>query len=97
MGEEERFVVGRSIVEEAQAEFAPLGLNVSRLRNPREVSVGFRPGRRGDPVIEIGEKVAVVTGLGGQGIVTNPALAKHVVGRVLDIVPRPKLITGWDG
>jgi glycine/D-amino acid oxidase-like deaminating enzyme len=96
MLEEDRDRLGSAIVEEAKAEFSDLGLDVSRLRNPREVSVGYRPGRQGEPVIEIGEKVAVVTGFGGQGIVTNPALTKLVAQSVLDMVPRPNLFNGWD-
>ena len=96
MLEEDRGRLGGDILEEAKAEFSALGLDVSRLRKPREVSVGYRPGRQGEPVIDIGQKVAVVTGFGGQGIVTNPALANLIVDKILDIVPRPNLIKGWN-
>ena len=88
MNEEEQAARGEAIVAEAKAHFEPLGLDCRRLVFPRETSVGFRPGRVGDPVIEIGDKVAVVTGFGGQGIVTSPAVAKLVAGKINDRLPK---------
>jgi len=94
MTEEEQSAHAQAIVAEARAHFEPLGLDTSRLTLPREISVGYRPGRDGDPVIEIGDRVAVVTGFGGQGIVTNPAVAKHVSQQIDGRLPKSGLHSG---
>jgi len=97
MSEEEQAARGEAIVAEAKTHFKPLGLDSRRLVLPREVSVGYRPGRVGDPVIEIGDKVAVVTGFGGQGIVTNPAVASLVAGKINDRLPKGGIYVPGNG
>lgn len=94
MSEEEVHHRGQQIVDEAIAHFQKRGLDGTRLVFPRDWSVGFRPGRSGDPVTDVGEKVAVVTGFGGQGIVTNPAVSRLVATLVNDRLPKAGMKPG---
>ena len=76
--EEEKRAIGMRIVHAANARF---GLRLDSCQWVR-VTVGYRPGVAGNPVVEVGDKVAHVNGLGGQGWVTGPALSRFVADAV---------------
>jgi glycine/D-amino acid oxidase-like deaminating enzyme len=80
---EERNRLAHGIIQNVPGEFGPRGFDISRLSaTPREITVGFRPAIKGDPAIQKRGKVSVVTGFSGQGLVTNPAVARLVAEQV---------------
>jgi glycine/D-amino acid oxidase-like deaminating enzyme len=88
MAHEDRLRYAEQIESQIRGEFEDRGFDPARLKNGRrDATVGFRPARVGNPVIEQRGKVSIVTGFGGQGLVTNPAVARMVaeqVGSVFD-------------
>ncbi|MFN5063772.1 MAG: NAD(P)/FAD-dependent oxidoreductase [Pseudomonadota bacterium] len=77
-----------TIIDNAKQEFCSRGFDLNRLANgPRCTTVGYRPGMSGDPVIQQNGKVMVVTGFGGQGLVTNFAVAKIVSDQIGAVPP----------
>jgi glycine/D-amino acid oxidase-like deaminating enzyme len=78
----EQVEIGQEVVRAANHRFG-LRLDIS---DRTRITVGYRPAVDGDPVLELGYQVGYVTGLGGQGWVTGPALSRLVVDRVERLV-----------
>jgi glycine/D-amino acid oxidase-like deaminating enzyme len=75
---DEQLSIGERIVADANTRF---GLTLNFDTRTR-ITVGYRPAVGGDLVLELGERVAWVNGLGGQGWVTGPALSQLVATHV---------------
>ena len=67
------------ILRGVRKHFSERGFDSARLGDePKEVTIGYRPAKKGDPAIMKRGRVSVVTGFSGQGLVTNPAVARYV-------------------
>jgi glycine/D-amino acid oxidase-like deaminating enzyme len=67
---EEQLIIGQQIVNEANRRFS-LTFDFA---NRERVTVGYRPATEGNPIIDIGDELAVVNGMGGQGWVIGHSL-----------------------
>jgi len=88
MSNEDRIRFAETIIKDAKEEFCYRGFDPERLKHGRrDITVGYRPAKIGDPVIEQRGKVSIVTGFGGQGLVTNFAVAQIVSEQIGAVLP----------